>query len=314
MKYKVDSAHGGEGWVPRKQDHSTELGHFWNNCGVKGEFGTLSHVLLRSPGLEVEQNFNPADILWTERIEPSKAREQHNNLIEVYRSQGVEVELIDDKAAESFPNILYVRDLFTMTDQGAILSRMASEVRAGEEVIISKKLSELGIPILASLHSDMILEGPDILIVNPDLVFIGYGIRTNYKAAMYVKQILLGLGYSEVIIIQTTYGCGHLDGVVNILNSRYAAIVPKRVSYELYIGLKRHGFSIIELDDMYEIDQLMSINFVQLNEETLLINKGAKNTVSQYSSCGFECLEIDISELTKGGGSIHCLTGILRRI
>jgi arginine deiminase len=309
----VDSAHGGLGWIARNKSHTEEIGEIWSNCGVISESDELRHVLLRRPGKEIENIIDPQDILWLDRMDPSLARYQHDNLVEVYKNYGIKVDYIDSAEADQYPNIIYVRDTFTMTPQGAILSRLASQVRSGEERIILKELIDLNVPVLASPFNNMFLEGPDIVIVNKDLVFLGIGIRTNIMAVDFVTYLLKLQGFSEIITIQTTYGCGHLDGVVNILNSKNAAIVPKRCSYEIYTNLKKHGFNIVELNHLHEVDDLMSINFVPLNAEVLVINKGAKETVSQYNSVGIECIEVDISELTKGGGSIHCLTGILRR-
>ncbi|WP_372997687.1 dimethylarginine dimethylaminohydrolase family protein [Lutispora sp.] len=313
MRFVVDSAHGGYGWIERSRNHRMEIGDLWGKCGVVSETGELKHVLLRRPGREVENIESPSDVLWTAKMDPEKARYQHDELAYIYETLGVEVSYIEDNRANSFPNIIYVRDIFTMTQQGAIISRLASKVRSGEERIIQNELSRMGIPIIATAHDNMYLEGPDILLVNKDLVFIGVGLRTNNQAAKFIYELLKLQGYTDIIIIQTTYGCGHLDGVINILNSKYAAIVPKRASYEIYYNLKRHGFTIVDLNNIDEVDELMSINFVSINEDTIVLNKGAVDTISLYKSCGINCIEVDVSELMKGGGAVHCMTGIIRR-
>ena len=200
-----------------------------------------------------------------------------------------------------------------MTSQGAILSRMASDVRAGEEVIMAKKLGSLGVPIIMTPYNNMELEGPDIVIVNDNLAFIGIGLRTNIEAANYVKTILNNIGIEEVIIVETTFGCGHLDGVLNILNKDNAVVVPRRISYEVYRNLIRHGINVIALDAIDEVDNNMSINFVSLGNNKVVINKGSKESMKHYRNVGIECVEVDVSELMKGGGSVHCMTGVIRR-
>lgn len=313
MKNYVDSAHGGAGWCERKSVHIHELGTKWSNCGVKSETDELKRVLMRRPNREVLKVDFPDKYLWTKKMDLEKAQFQHDTIAQTYRKFGVKVDYIDDKRAEEYPNIIYMRDTFTMTPEGAIISRLASEVRAGEDNIVAEKIASLGIPIIATAHGNMKLEGPDILLVNSDLAFLGIGIRTNLQAVQFVKSLLEMQGYSEVKIIQTTYGCGHLDGVINILNSKYAAIVPRRASYEIYDTLIKHGYKIIDLGNIREVDELMSINFVTLNEETILMNKGASDTLTKYRECGIECIELDVSELMNGGGAIHCMTGILER-
>lgn len=309
----IDSAHGGTGWEPRRSNHLNDIGVIWNKCGVSSETHTLKHVLLRRPGKEIENIIDPVPILWTKTMDIEKARYQHDSLAQIYLDLGVKVDYIEDKKANIFPNIMYVRDLFAMTPQGAVISRLASKVRAGEELIVSRTLSNLNIPILATAFNNMYLEGPDILIVNKDLVFLGIGLRTTYESAKFVATLLEQQGFSEIKFIQTTYGCGHLDGVVNILNDKYAVVIPQRASYEMIITLKKHGYEIIELTENFEIDQLMAINFVSINNEKIVINKGAKDSIAKYKKCGIECIEVDVSELTNGGGSVHCMTGIIHR-
>ncbi|CAM3772738.1 dimethylarginine dimethylaminohydrolase family protein [Mesobacillus zeae] len=313
MEKIIDAAHGGEGWQGREYDHLNDIGKLWSDCGVSAESDPLKRVLLRRPGKEIERLEDPQNLLWLEKLNPEKARYQHDTLVDVYRQWGVNVELLEDHAADLYPNLMYVRDSFTMTPQGAIVSRLASKIRSGEETIVSKQLSNMGVPIVATAHANMLLEGPDIFIVNKNLVFLGVGIRTNYEAVHFVRYLLELQGFAEIHIIQTTYGCGHLDGVVSILNSSNAVIIPQRASYQLYEVLKRHGFHIIELSNLKEIDENMAINFVALNEENIVINKGAADSVKKYEAAGVNCMEVDLSEITKGGGAVHCITGVIKR-
>ena len=313
MKNFVDSAHGGDGWVEREKYHIDDIGAVWANCGVCSETDELRHVLLRRPGNEICNIDDPASILWTNTMDYDKALYQHDKMAQAYRDYGVDVTYVEDPKAAFFPNIIYIRDTFTMTPQGAIISRLASKARSGEEKIISLTLANIGIPIIATPFHNMKLEGPDIVIVNSDLVFLGIGLRTNIEAVNFVSEILKIQGFSDIIIVQTTYGCGHLDGVINLINSKYAAIVPRRASYILYESLKRHGYSIVELTNINEVDTLMSINFVGINNETILINKNAKDSIQKYNDCGVKCVEVDVSELTNGGGSVHCMTGVVWR-
>ncbi|MCM3039599.1 arginine deiminase family protein [Paenibacillus motobuensis] len=310
----VDSAHGGKGWVERGMYHQSDIGLIWSNCGVFSETDELKHVLLHRPGQEIENIRDHNEVLWTEILDSKRAREQHDNMAEIYKQNNVIVDYIDaEDLSNNYPNLYFCRDLFTMTPQGAIISRLASKVRAGEELLAAKKMMQLDIPIIATAHGDMYLEGPDVVIVNQDLVFIGIGIRTNIQAAHFVEKLLKIQGFSEIIFIQTTYGCGHLDGVFNLINAKHAAIVPKRASYEIYSNLKRHGFSILDLNNKQEVDEGMSINFVPLNSETILINSLPREAIKSYESLGIECIQVDVSELMKGGGSVHCMTGVLRR-
>ena len=307
----MNKAHGGLGWVNRIDNRMIESVD--QKYGVRCETDTLKRVLLRKPGAEIEGVLDPESVLWNNSINVNIAREQFERMVEIYLKYGVMIDYITDIEALNYPNIYFVRDTFTMTPDGAIISRMASPIRAGEELIVQKTLSNINVPIISAGFGNMIFEGPDIMLINTDLAFIGVGLRTNMSAANYIKRLLTEQGYSEVIILQTTYGCGHLDGVVNILNNKYAVVVSKRFSYVGYEALIKHGFNVIELEAQKEIDSNMAINFVSLNKDTIIINEKAKSSIKKYEKIGVKCETVNVSELMNGGGSVHCMTGVIHR-
>ncbi len=71
--------------------------------------------------------------------------------------------------------------------------------------------------------------------------------------------------------------------------------------------LKRHGFDVYWRDTYKTIPD---INFINLNPETLLISKQA--TKQQFLAHPLlkkkNVLEVDVTELEKGGGGIRCMT------
>lgn len=306
-----DSAHGGDHWQPRTDNISDELGTIWADCGVSSECGTLRSVLLHRPGKEIEGVERPEPVLWTELLNPTLAREQHDKLAEVYRAHGVEVLYVND-AAQDKPNLYFVRDLFTMTPQGAIISRPASSIRAGEERLVAQSLTCIGVPILLSVHGNGVFEGPDLVFLEDDLALVGYGLRTNEAGVRQVSHLLKEMGI-EVVLVQTTYGCGHLDGVMNIVDHRKVLVYPTRVSYVAYEAMKRLGFTILDLPDTREAEIGMAINVVALAPGHVIMPTGNPQTRELLERNGIGCYEVQVSELMKGGGATHCMTGVLKR-
>lgn len=307
----TDSAHGGADWKARSKLLPQEIGLLWADIGATSECGVLKKVLLHRPGKGIENINNASKVLWKDIIKPEKAREQHDNLAEIYRSLGVDVQYLDAYGNDT-PNLFFLRDLFIMTSQGAIISRPAGIVRIGEEVTITKNLAKLGVPILLTVHSSGIFEGPDVVIVNESLAFVGTGIRSNQEGASQVSTVLNSLGI-ETILVQTTYGCGHLDGVMNIIDYRKVILFPTRVSYIIYETLKNRGFTIIDLPNIKEAEEGMAINVVPIAPGIVVMPSGNKITRKLLEKHKVKCHEVDVSELMKGGGAIHCMTGILKR-
>lgn len=306
-----DAAHGGEGWSPRLPSMANELGSLWGDCGSSSECGRLRRVALYRPGTELQSVESPAQAHWNELVELGKAREQFDHLVGVYEQNGVAVEIIEPRSVPG-PNMMFVRDLFTMTPSGAILARLASPVRAGEEVLAAEFLAAKHIPILLSVTGTGVFEGPDLLFYAARRAFVGVGVRTNREGAEQVSTILRMLGI-EVTIVETTYGCGHLDGVLSIVDRNKAIVFPKRLSYEAYRILGASGYEIHALADLSEAETCMAINMVALEPGRVLIPAGCPNTRKQLASIGVESIAVDLSEIMKGGGAMHCMTGILRR-
>lgn len=306
-----DAAHGGDGWSPRLQSMADELGSLWGDCGSNSECGRLRRVALYRPGLELESVRSPAQAHWNELVHLAKAREQFDHLVGVYQQNGVTVDIIEPRRVPT-PNMMFVRDLFAMTPSGAILARLASPVRAGEEVLAAEFLASRHIPILLSVTGTGVFEGPDVVFYAADRAFVGVGVRTNREGAQQVAAVLRTLGI-DVTIVETTYGCGHLDGVVSIVDRNKAVVFPKRLSYEAYRILRATGYEVHALEDLSEAETHMAINMVALEPGRVLIPEGCPNTRKQLRGIGVESIAVELSEIMKGGGAMHCMTGVLRR-
>ncbi|HOP81181.1 MAG TPA: arginine deiminase family protein [Armatimonadota bacterium] len=308
---KPNSAHGGDFWKARTDTGRQEIGTIWTQCGADSEYKTLRRVLLHKPGPEIEGIDRPEPVLWNALPDPKLAREQHEGLAQKYRDFGIEVNYLQN-TENAPPNLYFVRDLFVMTPEGAILTRLASAARAGEEKFAARTLANLGIPLVMSVHSDGIFEGADLEFVDESLVFIGIGIRTNESGARQVATTLKDMGI-DTVIFQTTYGCGHIDGVLSIIDRKKAVVYPTRLSYMAYSILKDRGFTIIDLPDMNEAETTMAINMVPLAPSCVLMPAGNTKMRRALEEHDVECHEVEVSELMKGGGSVHCMTGILQR-
>jgi N-dimethylarginine dimethylaminohydrolase len=307
-----DAAHGGEGWSPRTTSTAEELGSLWAPCGVTSEAGCLKSVLLHRPGAEVSRTVDFQKALWLGPIDLKTAQEQHDSLVRFYRERSIQVTLLPDESGR-YPNLMFCRDLFAMTPQGAILSRPASAVRAGEERIVAEALLRMGVPILLSVYGDATFEGADLLIVNSHLAFVGEGIRTNHRGAELVADFVRSMGIDEVHVIQLNYGCGHLDGVLSIVDDDLAIVYPTQLSYLAWRILRDHGFTLLELPDDAEARAGMALNVVTLKRRHVLMPAGNPQTRRLLEQHGVTCDEIDVSELMRGGGAVHCLTGVIGR-
>jgi N-dimethylarginine dimethylaminohydrolase len=302
---------GGEGWVPRLSSLRDEQGMVWTAFGAFSECGRLRSVLMRRPGSEIEMVEDPRQALWMGRPDPAKAREQHDALAELYRAHGVCVHYIEGDTHQP-PNLYFVRDTFAMTPEGAIIARPAARVRAGEERIVAHALAQLGIPIVLSIHGCGTFEGADLMIINEDLAFVSQGLRTNAAGADQVERLLAGIGIAEVVRVELDADCMHLDCALGIVTRDVALLTPGKVSAALAETLHHHGFRIITAPQS-EVESGMAVNTVAIEPGLVILPAGNPVTRAALEQAGVECHEADVSELMKGGGAVHCMTGVLHR-
>lgn len=268
-------------------------------------------MLLRRPGPELDgiADFDAAQL--RSDVRPDVARAQHDALAEAYRSSGVDVHLVE-RARGDRPNAMFVRDLVLMTPEGAIVARPASTVRAGEERQIAETLAALGVPILMSVRGRGTFEGADVLWVDASLAILAEGLRTNREGADQVERLLRDLGV-DVVRVGLPSGAMHLDGCLALLDRDLAAIWPNRTPLRAVQALRERGFRIVEVDDEREAFDEMALNGVCLAPGHFLMPAGATAMRRVYEDADVRVETVDVSELIRAGGAIHCLTGVLKR-
>jgi N-dimethylarginine dimethylaminohydrolase len=306
------AALGGEGWIPRLGSLRDNQESVWSAFGATSECGRLRSVLMRCPGPEIETVHDVRQALWLDLVDPIKAREQHDALTRLYRAHGVEVSHVPDVTSAK-PNLYFMRDTFAMTPEGAILSRPASRNRAGEERVAAQALSQLGVPIVLSVHGHGTFEGADLMIVNEDLAIVAEGQRTNRNGADQVERLLREIGFQIVLRVNLPADCLHLDCALSIVNRDLALVIPGQTPAEAVSTLRYHGFRILGVPNARETQRGMAINLVALEPGLVVMPAGNPETRHVLEKAGVTCLEVEISELMNGGGAIHCMTGVIRR-
>lgn len=309
MNNGLSAALGGEGWVPRQGSHREDRQTVWANFGVVAEYERLRSVLMYRPGPEIERVGDPRYALWDALPDPARARAEHDALVDFYRRQGINVHLIEAPVAQ--PNLYFVRDTFAMTPEGAVLARPASLARAGEERIVAQALLQRGIPLVLSVYGHGVFEGADLLLAGENLALLAEGMRTNHQGARQVERLLREIGISEIWRVQLR-NCLHLDCALSLIDRNLAMIDSRRISAEAVQALQRHGFRMLEVPHS-ENDRGMAINMVTLAPGVVLLPAGNPATRHILERQGVTCFEIDVRELSKGAGAVHCMTGVVAR-
>ena len=305
------SAFGGPGWTPRTETHRQEIGRLWRQCGVENEWAELQQVILHRPGKELSDIKDPNAVQMLQPVDPERAGKQHDNLSEVFREQGINVHFVEPDCLPP-PNLMFVADLLFMTAEGAILSRPASSVRAGEERWMAERLAGLGIPIIRCLRGQALFEGADAAWLDSTSVLIGTGFRTSVEGARQTAAALSEMGV-RTTLVELPYGAMHLMGMLRFLDRDLAIVRSSLAPLSLIKILEKHGFGVVSLPDCAEIVDGMALNFVTLGPRKILMPAGNPDTQAFLESAGISCHTVMIDELTRAAGGIGCLTGIIQR-
>jgi arginine deiminase len=290
-----------------------DLAALWGVVGADSECGPLRTVLMHRPGPELRlvtpANFQ--DWLFFEAVDQERLVAQFDQLVEVYRSHGVDVVFVEGQR-EDLPNALFVRDLLFMATEGAILARPGHRVRRGEEKAVGATLARRGVPILRTVAGDGTFDGASALMVDRDLAVVAVSSRTNAEGADQVADQLARMGVSHVIRCAVPVNQIHLDGCMNVVDRRTVVINPWQMPFDAVEELRRLDVRIIEAEVLDAVPG-MGINFVALAPGRVVMPTGYPASRRLLERHHIEAVEVDVSEIEKAGGAMHCLTGVIRR-
>ena len=149
--------------------------------------------------------------------------------------------------------------------------------------------------------------------VDRKTVVLGTGVRCNRAGANQVEGILRDIGVERVIRYQIPFGSIHLDGVINIADRDKAMIFPWQVPYDVCRELIDMGFKLIENPHIDEIKGSLGCNFVAIEPGVVVMPAGNPKSKAVLEEAGVVVIDVQIDELMKGLGAVHCMTAFLKR-
>lgn len=305
-------AEAGEQWFADEGAFAEQMPAYWGDWGCASEVAPLQAVMLRRPGAEIEHVRDAALWRWLDVMDPATARAQHDALADAYRANGTRVVLVDEMRPDR-PNALFMRDSVFMTPEGAIIARHAMPFRRGEERFAAATLARHGVPIVRTITGTGVFEGACAMWVDRHTVILGTGVRCNAEGARQVSETLRAMGVSEILPFQIPYGHAHVDGLMNMLDHNLCMVFPWQVPHDVVMALRRRGYEVLEAPSVDEVKQSMGMNWVALEPRKILFPKGNPRTRELLESKDVQIVELDVSELQKGWGAIHCMSVFLKR-
>ena len=310
LKMDIDALLG-ERWFPKETSFEEDITEYWGEWGVCSEVETLRAVLMRRPGKEVESLDAKAVRFSDEPIDVELMRRQHDNVAKAYTDFGAKVYYVEHQL-EDRPNAVFCRDLMFMTPEGAIITRPGMAARRGEERYVAEALAKIGVPILKTIAGDGMFEGANAMWVDRHTCVVSTGSRCNRSGYEQVKTELERMGVT-VYHMQQPYSNIHIDGIMNAISHDKVLVHAAQVPYDIIDMLKKKGYEILEIPSRTEQFRTLACNFVALEPNHILMAQGNPRTQEMLDKHGVNIDTVDISEILKGRGSLHCITAFLKR-
>jgi len=305
--------------------------------GISHESGTLKRVMVHHPGRELEiANRNPEAHNFEMPVDTRRFINDHKQLMDALEEAGVEVlrvrELIRDNEeayTESFqcPNLVFVRDSSTVTDDGAFLFRMGLPTRRRETPVIKAAHQANGVPIALEMKEPDTFEGGGFAFLEGGTAVAGLCDRSTQGALDQMGDYLLGHDLADLwIAMDMPEGCIHIDGVFAELPGKvaisYAPVLDNaaahfRTDSERWDGcftewLRENGWDIIEITKQECLG--MAANFLTVDRGLAIHYTGNPRVMKEVKERGIDVVQIPGDEMKKGMGGIHCMTCPVLRV
>jgi N-dimethylarginine dimethylaminohydrolase len=302
-----------------------ELRTYWGRAwGIDNDVGRIRSVLMHRPGAEMAVidptkrieaigSFGDLEAGWyfqSDSVPPvDEMQAQHDALVAALTSHGVEIEYIDGDPGKRL-KACYTRDPLIMVKGGAIICRMGTRIRRGEELAVTRTLARLGVPILRTLSGTALMEGGSFAWLNERTAVIGCRIRVNREGAEQVGEVLKRQGVELIVIDLVGYDI-HIDGSFLMIDRDLALVDPFGLPYSFLERLKALKIRTVEISPA---DDKWIVNSLAVAPGELIMPEGATNqTLDALAGHGVRWTVLPYAKMQLNGGGIHCSTTPLIR-
>jgi N-dimethylarginine dimethylaminohydrolase len=277
---------------------------------VHNATGRLRKVLLSPPDHFSFQPINEITkrvLAEGERADLDAFRREHGELVDAYRSAGVEVELVDPDP--ELPYMVYARDFGACLAEGVLIGSFKEPVRQGEEARYERRLRELGVPVIGHVTRGS-FEGGDFWLLDEATVVQGVASRSTWEGVRNAAELLEPLGYT-VRGVQIPSKDLHLDMAFNIVAPCVAVCATEHMPEYFLRTLAKRRFEIVDVPTEGVLKH--HCNIQALGDGKVLTFAGNHAVNERLTALGLEVLAPEITQILKGGGGPHCMTFPLLR-
>ncbi|MGH9030010.1 MAG: dimethylarginine dimethylaminohydrolase family protein [Acidimicrobiales bacterium] len=314
-------------WMLHDTDFYDEVEAIWGRrWGAEG-IGRLREVLVSRPTdneirPEYSQEWQYYYSTASGTADLGRLRAQFDDYYQVLADNGVIVNFVEPPVP-AIGAYGYLKNLVTLAGGGlvahggAIIHRMGlGSWQRGREVIWTKALAALGVPIYLTVHGRGVGEpGAGRWLDSKTFVF-NNSVVANEEGLRQIEFVLNGLGIDMITAyspgwMRTTghgnVGTTHADMFLMVPDQGIAVLAPQLVDYAFVRELYRRDVRIIEVPVEEYWD--LAVNAVTLEAGRVVMNAGSPATLKELEAAGVEVIQVDFSESHKFAiAGLHCAT------
>ncbi|MGN1023167.1 MAG: dimethylarginine dimethylaminohydrolase family protein [Lachnospiraceae bacterium] len=289
---------------------------------VDNSVGTIRQILVHCPGEEILQLRDSAyeEDAGARILKDARGRirsywkgtnppdldlmqAQHHAMTEILEKEGIEVLQFTDPS-HYWTNLTFTRDIALMTPKGVILNRFAMYFHQGETRLAEKFFADHDIPILGAIQGTGTVEGGSFSMLDPHTAIVGRSVRINDEGIRQLRA-LLALQDIELYVIDIPASYIHLDETFLPIDRDKVLCSTFILPFWFLKLLQERGYTIIECD---RDDPMLTNNCLAIAPGKVLFSAKGTRTMKNLEKAGVEVIPVDISEINRLGGGIHCST------
>jgi N-dimethylarginine dimethylaminohydrolase len=154
-------------------------------------------------------------------------------------------------------------------------------------------------------------EGGEFNVIEEGCVLIGCGgARTQEEGARQVEAWFAKEGWETRLAFIDEYYV-HIDLMVVPIAAKLTAVCRSCTEPGIVAWLEAKGHEIVDVP--FEDTINLGCNFMSLGRGRTILPKSSQVLAKRLRAHGIEVAEVDMSEISKTGGGIHCMAQSLRR-
>jgi dimethylargininase len=280
--------------------------------GAEDRSKPLARVIMRAPGAAMAKA-DPKDWHYGPGFDPARADAQHAELAQIVQNSGAQVHWMpsDD---DGLSDAVFVQDPSFVTRHGAVILNMGKALRRGEPDLHAAVYKALDVPVIGRLNGDQTVESGDCFWLDPQVLAVGRGARTNQAGITALGDILRPYGIKvQAYDLPWWTGpeaCLHLMSLVSPLGPDIALTHAPLLPYALWSEMTARGWTLLQApEDEFLASGGLSLNVLTLGPRDVVMVDGFPKTrhLMEQAGCRVQVFAGDALCIACEGGPT-CLT------